>query len=86
LGVKVYDTSAESVGLIGHGNYANAPDVIRSIGDQLSATRKEDAGTVAVLDAEGRPVPALAPDVATLDSGPARVTATPLLPAPTPTQ
>ena len=27
LGVKVYDTSAESVGLIGHANYADAPDV-----------------------------------------------------------
>ncbi len=82
LGVKVYDTSSESVGLIGHANYATAPDVIRSIGAQLGATRKEDAGTVAVLDGEGRTVPALPPDVGALDQGPARVTATPLAPAP----
>ena len=83
LGVKVYDTSSESVGFIGHGNYANAPDVIRQIGAQLGATRKEDSGTVAVIDAEGRSVPALAPDVASLAPVPAPVTASPLV-APTP--
>ena len=84
LGVKVYDTSAESVGFIGHANFANAPDVIRQIGAQLGATRKEDGAAVAVIDADGRSVPSLAPDVATLAPGPAPVTAAPLAP-PTPT-
>lgn len=82
LGVKVYDTSADSVGFIGHGNYANAPDVIRQIGAQLGAARSEDSGTVAVIDAEGKAVPALAPDVATLQAAPVAVTAAPLSPAP----
>ena len=84
LGVKVYDTSSESVGLIGHGNYANAPDVIRRIGAQLGATREEDSGTVAVIDADGKTVPGLAPDVATLAPAPAAVSVAPLAPAPTP--
>lgn len=78
MGVKVYDTSHENVGFIGHGNFADAPDVIRQIGAQLGATRKDDSSTVAVIDADGRPVPALGHDVATLQAAPAIVTSAPL--------
>ncbi|MDX7951586.1 alpha/beta fold hydrolase [Lichenihabitans sp. Uapishka_5] len=53
LGVKVYDTSRDSTDFIGHANYANAPDIVQSIGAQLGATRKEDQDTVAVIDADG---------------------------------
>jgi esterase/lipase superfamily enzyme len=81
LGVKVYDTSGESVGFIGHGNYANAPEVIQSIGAQLGATRKEDGSTVAVIDSNGGTVPALAPDVAAVQPAVPAVVATPLAPA-----
>jgi esterase/lipase superfamily enzyme len=54
LGVRVYDLSSFSAGLIGHAAYADTPDVIRSIGAQLSEPRKEEAGSVAVIDARGQ--------------------------------
>ena len=53
LGVNVYDMSAAQKGFIGHGTYANAPNVIAAIGAQLGATREEDKGVQAVLDARG---------------------------------
>jgi esterase/lipase superfamily enzyme len=49
LGVRVYDMSSFSGGIIGHGVYADAPDVIRTIGAHLAQPRKEDANTVAVI-------------------------------------
>ena len=76
LGVKVYDTSGDSTDFIGHANYANAPDIVRSIGAELGATRKEDQNTVAVIDADGRTV--TAPTVSTPSPLPAAVTASPL--------
>ena len=53
LGVRVYDLSGLSNGFIGHGAYADAPTVIRSIGAQLAEPRKEDSTSVAVIDARG---------------------------------
>ena len=76
LGVTVYDTSRDSTDFIGHANYANAPDIVRSIGAELGATRKEDGNTVAVIDADGRT--AAAPTVATPTAAPAAVVASPL--------
>lgn len=52
LGVRVYDMSSFSGGIIGHGVYADAPDVIRTIGAHLAEPRKEDANTVAVIRAD----------------------------------
>jgi esterase/lipase superfamily enzyme len=49
LGVKVYDLSGESTGFIGHGTYANAPQVVRSIGAQLGEARVQDANVQSVL-------------------------------------
>lgn len=53
LGVRVYDLSSFSAGIIGHAAYADTPDVIRSIGAQLAEPRKDEAGSVAVIDARG---------------------------------
>jgi esterase/lipase superfamily enzyme len=52
LGVRVYDMSSFSAGIIGHGVYADAPDVIRSIGAHLAEPRQEDAHVVAVIHGE----------------------------------
>jgi esterase/lipase superfamily enzyme len=49
LGVKVYDLSPESTGLIGHGMYADAPDVVREIGQQIGQSRVQDSDVQAVL-------------------------------------
>ncbi|HEY1736904.1 MAG TPA: alpha/beta hydrolase [Methylovirgula sp.] len=49
LGVKVYDLSGESTGLIGHGMYADAPDVVREIGMQIGQARVQDSDVQAVL-------------------------------------
>jgi esterase/lipase superfamily enzyme len=54
LGVKVYDLSGESTGLIGHDTYADAPDVVRSIGMQIGRPRIQDEDVQAVLG--NRPV------------------------------
>ncbi|HLH10835.1 MAG TPA: alpha/beta hydrolase [Methylovirgula sp.] len=69
LGVKVYDLSGESTGIIGHDTYADAPDVVRSIGAQIGRSRVQDADVQAVLGS--RPVST-------------DVTAQPLAPAGTP--
>ena len=50
LGVQVIDLSQDSVGLLGHATYANAPQVIKGIGAELGAARTEDRDTQAVLD------------------------------------
>jgi esterase/lipase superfamily enzyme len=49
LGVKAYDLSRESTGLIGHGTYADAPQAVRTIGAQIAAQRPQDANVQAVL-------------------------------------
>ncbi len=49
LGVKVYDLSGKSTGLIGHDTYADAPDVVRMIGAQIGRPRIQDEDVQAVL-------------------------------------
>src|ERR1700720_1092289 len=49
LGVKAYDLSRESTGLIGHGTYADAPPAVRTIGAQITEQRPQDAKIQAVL-------------------------------------
>ncbi len=49
LGVKAYDLSRETRGLIGHGTYADAPQVVRTIGSQITEQRPQDANVQAVL-------------------------------------
>ena len=49
LGVKTYDLSKESTGLIGHGTYADAPQAVRTIGSQITELRPQDANVQSVL-------------------------------------
>ena len=49
LGVKAYDLTGESTGLIGHGTYADAPQAVRTIGSQITEQRPQDANVQAVL-------------------------------------
>jgi esterase/lipase superfamily enzyme len=49
LGAKIYDLSREPSDLIGHGAYANAPEVVRTIGAQITEPRLQDANVQAVL-------------------------------------
>ncbi|MEW6436652.1 MAG: alpha/beta fold hydrolase [Pseudomonadota bacterium] len=49
LGVKVYDLSGKSDGLIDHDAYADLPDVVRSIGAQIGRQRIQDSDVTAVL-------------------------------------
>jgi esterase/lipase superfamily enzyme len=49
LGVKAYDLSRESTGLIGHGTYADAPQAVRTIAAQITEQRPQDANVQAVL-------------------------------------
>jgi esterase/lipase superfamily enzyme len=76
LGARVYDLSAFSDGLIGHGLYADTPDVIHAIGAQLSAPRAQEINTVSVIDAMGSDSP---PDAAAgpAPTAPATIGATP---------
>jgi esterase/lipase superfamily enzyme len=79
LGAKVYDLSAFSDGFVGHGVYADTPDVIHAIGAQLGAPRAAEVDKVSVIDAtgsDGAPGPA-APAIAAAPSSNA-VSATPL--------
>ncbi|MDO9443356.1 MAG: alpha/beta fold hydrolase [Beijerinckiaceae bacterium] len=55
LGVKVFDLSAASSGFIGHSVYGDAPLVVRTIGAQLSASRREDAGVTSMIDGNNMP-------------------------------
>jgi esterase/lipase superfamily enzyme len=61
LGVAVHDISSFSTDFVGHGAFAEAPDVVRKIGAQLTAPRAGEAETHAVIDASGS---AGAPDAA----------------------
>jgi esterase/lipase superfamily enzyme len=49
LGVRAYDLSGKSIGLIGHGTYAAAPEAVRTIGAQVTEPRPQDANVQAVL-------------------------------------
>jgi esterase/lipase superfamily enzyme len=51
LGVKVFDISDLSTGLIGHDNYADAPLAVRQIGAKMTEARPAEAGEQAVIDA-----------------------------------
>ena len=51
LGVRVYDISDLSSGLIGHDNYADAPQVVRQIGASIATPRAGEAETQSVIDA-----------------------------------
>jgi esterase/lipase superfamily enzyme len=53
LGVAVHDISSFSTDFVGHGAFAEAPDVVRKIGAQLTAPRPGEAETQAVIDARG---------------------------------
>jgi hypothetical protein len=57
LGVKVYDLSSSSSGIIGHSLYGDVPAVVRTIGAQLAAPRAEDAGVTAMIDGNKRMTP-----------------------------
>lgn len=62
LGVSVHDISSFSTDFVGHGAFAEAPDVVRKIGAHLAAPRAADAQTQAVIDARGaEPTPESAP-------------------------
>jgi esterase/lipase superfamily enzyme len=51
LGVSVRDISSFSTDFIGHGAFAEAPDVVRQIGAQITAPRAAEADSHAVIDA-----------------------------------
>lgn len=61
LGVAVHDISSFSTDFVGHGAFAEAPDVVRKIGAQLTAPRAGEAETQAVIDASGAAAPDAAP-------------------------
>ena len=50
LGVTVHDISSFSTDFVGHGAFAEAPDVVRLIGAQLTVPRPADAGETANPD------------------------------------
>ncbi|MGJ0506198.1 MAG: alpha/beta hydrolase [Methylocystis sp.] len=54
LGVSVHDISSFSTDFIGHGAFAEAPDVVRRIGAHIGAPRAQDAETQAVPDFRGQ--------------------------------
>ncbi len=65
LGVAVRDISSFSTDYVGHGAFAEAPDVVRQIGAHIAAPRAGDADKTAIPDFRGDevggPVPASAP-------------------------
>jgi esterase/lipase superfamily enzyme len=72
LGVAVHDISSFSTDFIGHGAFAEAPDVVRRIGAHLTAPRAGDADKQAIPDfrgedmggaSQGAPPPAIAQKV-----------------------
>jgi len=84
LGVKVYDLSGESVGLIGHDTYADAPDIIRQLGAQIGAPRLQDAEVQSILGDRpisskvvSEPLPATTPAAAATTPGADTASATP---------
>lgn len=68
FGVKVYDLSSESTGFIGHSIYGDVPQVVRTIGAQLGAPRREDSAMTSMIDGNS--------------PGPVEAIMTPLAPAP----
>lgn len=91
LGVKVYDLSGESTGLIGHDTYADAPDVVRSIGAQIGRPRVQDEDVQAVLgnrpvntDVTSAPLPPAGAAVTPPPQGPQGTTQPSAASAPTP--
>jgi esterase/lipase superfamily enzyme len=54
LGVSVRDISSFSTDFIGHGAFAEAPNVVRGIGASITAPRAQDANTQAVPDFRGQ--------------------------------
>ncbi len=82
FGVKVFDISDLSTGLIGHNSYANVPNVVRSIGAQLAEPRKSDGHVQAVIDAGAdRSAPTIvAPTSTTPAANPALTSPTPASP------
>jgi esterase/lipase superfamily enzyme len=53
LGVAVHDISSFSTDFVGHGAFAEAPDVVRRIGAHLTAPRAGDADKQAMPDFRG---------------------------------
>lgn len=56
LGVAVHDISSFSTDYIGHGAFAEAPDVVRKIGAHIAAPRAGDADKMAIPDFRGEDV------------------------------
>jgi esterase/lipase superfamily enzyme len=54
LGVSVHDISSFSTDFIGHGAFAEAPNVVRGIGARIAAPRAQDAETQAMPDFRGQ--------------------------------
>lgn len=54
LGVAVHDISSFSTDFIGHGAFAEAPDVVRKIGAHIAAPRAQDADQMAITDFSGQ--------------------------------
>jgi esterase/lipase superfamily enzyme len=50
LGVAVHDISSFSTDFIGHGAFAEAPDVVKKIGAHIAAPRAQDADKMAIPD------------------------------------
>jgi esterase/lipase superfamily enzyme len=53
LGVAVHDISGLSSDFIGHGAFAEAPNIVRQIGAQLTAPRQAESNMQAIIDATG---------------------------------
>ena len=51
LGVSVHDISSFSTDFVGHGAFAEAPDVVKIIGGQLTAPRANEAHQHAIIEA-----------------------------------
>jgi esterase/lipase superfamily enzyme len=51
MGVRLYDLSQFSSGFIRHGVYADAPEVVRTIGAELTRTTESERNRTAVIDA-----------------------------------
>ncbi|QGM99757.1 alpha/beta hydrolase [Methylocystis parvus] len=53
LGIAVHDISSFSTDYIGHGAFAEAPDVVKKIGAHIAAPRASDADKMAIPDFRG---------------------------------
>lgn len=53
LGVAVHDISTFTTDYVGHGAFAEAPDVVRRIGAHIAAPRAQDADKMAIPDFRG---------------------------------